>query len=469
MTIQAYFLDSVSGQICKIDAPLLLAGRTEVSDYHQLVKAVSDPASKGSRRLRAKYGTQIDGVKCASKPFDMALYAYAGTLNTYHARAVRAKVKDIVGRPWRIVGEGPQALKIRIANFFRHAFGRKTFSEGMGCVWSDYEALGNGYLEVVPNAKGEPAELAHVPATEVWIRLDELGYVQQKNAEYAHFRTYGIDESLFPSEGAADPLTRGKGVTSLIHFSRYSPWSPFYGIPAVMPAWNALTLMTLVAEFNLQFFSNNAIPDYAVILEGEPAEGATDLIREYFTRHLKGQAHKTLVLETPNGAKVRFEKLTSDAAREASFRLLRQDCRDEILHAHGVPPQKVGIVETGKLGGNLATEQIEEYKNSIVTPGQEQLVARLNLIIELGFKTTNWTFKFEPYDTEDRKKNADVDSVYLDRRVLTPNEVRVQRYPNLLPLEGGDEPLTAPGLSELAAVDEALKEVQREIREAVAK
>lgn len=465
MKIQAFLLDSASGQVCKIDAPLLMASRQEVSEYHQVVKSISD--QKGSRRLREKYGTQIDGVKCASRPFDLALYAYATTLNTYHARAVRAKAKDIVGRPWKIAGDGPQAAKDRITDFFRHAFGRKTFAEGMGCVWSDYEALGNGYLEVIPNQKGEPAELAHVPATEVWIRLDELGFVQQKNAEYAHFRAYGVEDDRYPKEGDNDPLAANKAFTSLIHFSRYSPWSPYYGIPSVMPAWNALTLMTLVAEFNLQFFSNNAIPDYAVILEGESAEGAVDTIKEYFTKHLKGQAHKTMVLETPGGGKVRFEKLTSDAAREASFRLLRQDCRDELMHAHGVPPQKVGIVETGKLGGNLATEQIEEYKNSIVTPGQEQVVTRLNEIIERGFKITNLRFEFEPYDTEDRKKNADVDAAYLDRRVLTPNEVRSRRFPDLKPLEGGDEPITAPATSDLLGVDEALKELQRDIRQAV--
>jgi phage portal protein BeeE len=464
MKVQAFLLDSASMQAVRVSSPLLIQGAAQPAEHHYLMKAVSDPASRGSRALRQKFGTQLDGVQCAGRPFDMALYAYAATINTYHSRAVRAKVKDIAGRPWRITGEGQDAAKRRLTEFFRNAFGRRSFGDGLSCVWTDYEALGNGYLEVIPDAAGQPAELAHVPATEVWVRLDGLGYVQQKGGAFAHFRAFGAPAEDFSGLKPEDPLA-GE-TTALIHFSRYSPWSPFYGIPAIMPAWAAVVLFQLVAEYNLHFFNNNAIPDYAVILEGEVEDGAIDVIREYFKTHLKGQAHKTLCLATPGGGKIRFEKLTSDSAREGSFRLLRQDCRDEILHAHGVPPQKVGIVETGKLGGNLSTEQIEEYKNSIVTPGQEALASRLTQIIEAGFGIPGLRFEFEPFDTEDRKRNAEVDAAYLDRNVLTPNEVRSLRYPQLPPLAGGDEPLRPTTLSDLAGLEDAIGKIQAYMREA---
>ncbi|MGE5487561.1 MAG: phage portal protein [bacterium] len=460
----AFLLDSISGAVIKVESPRLLEGMIRPAEYFEVAKAVTEAA--GSKRIREKYGTTLDGVMCAARPFDFYLYAYAATLNTYHSRAIRAKVKDIVGRPWEIVGDGPAGLKERIWTFFNTAFGEMTLGEGLGNVWTDYEALGNGFLEVIPNAKGEPAELAHIPATEVWIRLDGLGYVQQKNGEYAHFRKYGADPKLYAELPANDPLASGRERTSVIHFCRYFPWSLYYGIPPIMPAWNRLALMVLEAEYNLSFFNNNAIPDYAVILEGEWEDNAEDVIREYFKRHLKGQAHKTLALRSPQGGKITFEKLTSDL-KEGSFRLLRIDCRDEILHAHGVPPQKVGIVETGKLGGNLASEQIIEYKNSIVTPGQEMVAGRLNRIIEIGFGTTDLYIQFEPYDTEDRRLNAEVDQIYINAGVRTPNEVRAERFPWTEPLEGGDEPRRAPAIGDLWNIDEALQGVQREIREAI--
>lgn len=467
--IQAYVYDSASGAVAKVNSPLMLDARHQLAEYHEIVKAVSEPPSKGSRRLKQRIGAQIDGVACASRPFDMALFAYAATVNTFHARAISAKAKDIVGRPWMIIGDGSTAERTLIGNFFSRAFGRRSFAAGMKCVWTDYEALGNGYLEVIPSVKGTPAEFEHIPATEMWVRLDGLGYVQSKAGEFSHFRAWGVDPAQFQDVDANDPLASGKDVTSVIHFNRYSPWSPYYGLPSILPAWSAVCLMTLVAEYNLTFFGNNAIPDYAVILEGDVEEGAEEVIRTYFKRHLKGQAHKTLVLSTPAGGKIRFDKLTDSSAREGSFRLLRTDCRDEILQAHGVPPQKVGIVETGKLGGNLSSEQIREYQLSIIDPGQAAIIEQMNSVIVDGFGVTDIEFAFERTDIEDRLVNAQVDQIYLDRGVLVPNEVRGDRFPYLEPLDGGDEPLRAPTLADLTGVDDAVGALQREVREAIAK
>ncbi len=459
---RVFLLNSATGAIVEMARPVLMDGLAQPAEYFEVAKAVVAPGP-GSKRLRDKYGTTVDGVLCASRPFDFALFAYATTLNTYHSRAIRVKAKDIVGRAWSITGEGAEPLRARIESFFRNAFGDLTFGEGMSQVWTDYEALGNGYLEVVPTAKGEPAELAHIPATEMWIRLDGRGFVQAKNGDYAHFARFGADVSDLPER---DPL-RADSRNSVIHFSRYMPWSPYYGIPSIMPAWNRMVLMTLECEYNLSFFMNNAIPDYAVILEGEWEDGVEKMIEQYFRTHLKGQAHKTLTLHAPTGSKVHFEKLTSDNAKEGAFRLLRTDCRDEIVHAHGVPPQKVGIVETGKLGGNLATEQLREYKESTVEPGQEKVQARLNKLIATGFGTQDFTFTFAPYDIDDRKLNADIDVAYINAQVRTPNEVRAERFPGTEPLEGGDEPRRQPTAGDLFGVDQALQETQREIREAI--
>jgi hypothetical protein len=463
---KVFVLNSQSGEIAKVNSPFLLEAASSQAEFYLIAKAVGEGKSIGSRKLREKYGTVLDGVSCATRPFDFYLYAFATTLNTYHARAIRAKVKDIVGRSWRLNGEAPKAIQAALTEFFTNAFGELTFSQGMGNVWTDYESLGNGYLEVVPTVKGEPAELTHIPSTEMWVRLDQLGFVQQKNGLYSHFRLFGAPPEWYADLPASDPLAKGKEATSVIHFSRYFPLSPYYGVPSIMPAWNKLALMVLETEYNLQFFNNNAIPDYAVILDGEWADDAESLISEYFRTHLKGQAHKTLVMQAPNGGKITFEKLTSDNAKEGSFRLLRQDCRDEILQAHGVPPQKVGIVETGRLGGNQGSAQITEYKNSIVEPGQESVATALTKIITTGFEVKGLAFEFDPYDIEDAKLEADIDAIYLDRKVLTPNEVRKDTRPELPPLPGGDEPLSTKGDAG-ASAEPVLQEMQRDLKKAI--
>ncbi len=466
---KAFLFDSRTGHSYELASSSLLSVQKDLTAFLEVNKAATSN-STGSKRLMQKYGTMVGGVKVASRPFDFATYAFAATLNTYHARASRAKAKDIVGRPWQLVGEATVAKKMEIEAFFKTAFVSsfgKTFGEGMMDVEIDYQSLGNGYLEVVPSVAGFPAELTHIPATEVWIRLDRLGYVQALNGEYTHFRAWGVPEASYEALSETDPLSSGKGqaCTALIHFSSYWPFSPYYGLPSIMPAWNAVVILQLIAEYNLQFFGNNAIPDYAVIVSGEASDDLRDVIKTYFQSHLKGQAHKTLVIDTPSGQSIKFEKLTSDGVKDGSFRLLRTDCRDEILHAHGVPPQKVGIVETGKLGGNLASEQIEEYKQTIVTPGQERVETRLNTLIAAF--DSSLIFQFTSYDNNDLKTEADIDAIYLDRNVVTPNEVRTLRFPDQEPLPGGDGVLHPTTLGDAASLEATVSELQQAIYSAV--
>lgn len=457
-------IDTTGAHIVRVSHVMAdaLSQSTEFVAKAQQIGALTDQKEPGSQKLTDIYGVTLDGADCAIKPFDFFIYAFATSLNTYHARCGQTKAKDVVGRPWNIVGEGTESVKKEITDFFVNSFGEKTFGEGMQLVWKDYEWLGNGYLEVIPTADGKrPARFEHIPSTEMWIRLDGLGYLQQKNGRFSHFLGFGVQ----PEDLAAAAISESSGIrkatTSIVHFSNYFPWSLYYGIPCIMPAWNRMALAVLETEYNLGFFSNNAIPDYAVVLEGDWGEDAEQTIQQYFRTHLKGQSHKTMVLRTAQGAKATFEKLTSDNAKEGGFRLLRIDCRDEVLHAHGVPPIKVGLTETGKLGGNQASEQIVEYKNGVVTPGQEKVEARLNRIIEWGWPGSGFAFKFEPYDTDDLIANSQVDGAYLDRDVITPNEVRAIRFPSFDPLEEGDLPLSA---TRQAA---PMGELQKVIRQAV--
>jgi hypothetical protein len=116
----------------------------------------------------------------------------------------------------------------------------------------------------------------------------------------------------------------------------------------------------------------------------------------------------------------------------------------------------------------LASEQIVEYKNSIVEPGQEKVATRLSLLIERGFGAVGLAFKFDPYDTEDRVANANVDNIYLNGGVLTPNEVRESRFPGREPLEGGDQVNRPAQFGDLAGVEGVLAEVQQTLRGQVA-
>lgn len=455
---RAYLYSSGSGRVTKVHSPLLLEATAGPAEFVEVFRAVTQGG--GSKRLREKYGETMAGVRVARRPFDMALYAYASVVNTYNAKCVDRKASDICGRPWQIVGDAPETKKKELEALFKNSFGEKGFGVGMKCLWTDHEAVGNAYLEVIPDGTGKPAAFAQIPAVEVWFRLDGLGFVQRKGSDFAHFRAHFLEKERFRELPETDPLHDSHKPNTAIHFAKYSPFSPFYGLPDVMPAIGAVALFQLIREYNLAFFENNAIPDYAVILEGEWDDDAEEVIETYFKEHIKGKAHKTMVLSTGQGNKVTFQKLTDEGAKEGSFRLARKDARDEIIQAHGVPPQKVGIVETGALGGNAGAEQIRDYQESVVEPGQELVASAMTRLIAESLEVANARFEFIPVSLDDDKLNADIDDKYVKMGAITAFEVRRQRYPEL-PEDPEDFAVTQAA-GELA---EAVKGLQKTVRE----
>ncbi|MCB1020621.1 MAG: phage portal protein, partial [Acidobacteria bacterium] len=426
---QVYLLNSGTGRVVKVHSPLLLAATAGPAEFAEVYRSATTSSSK---KLREKLGETVNGVRVAKKPFDMALYAYAAVVNTYNSKCIARKATDIVGRPWQIVGDAAETKRKEIETWLKGLFGAKSFGAGMRCLWTDYEAVGNAYLEVIPSRdRTMIAGFEQIPAVETWIRLDGLGYVQRKGSDFAHFRAHFVDEARFRELPKGDPLHVDNDVHTAIHFSSYSSFSAFYGLPDLLPAIGAVALYQLIREYNLSFFENSAVPDYAVILEGEWDDDAAGVIETYFREHLKGKSHKTMVLETGAGNSIKFERLTAEEAKEGSFRLARKDARDEIIQAHGVPPQKIGIVETGALGGNVGKEQLEDYRESVVEPGQELVASIINRLIAETLKVTNARFEFVPVSLEDDKLNANIDDTYVHMGAITAKEVRKQRYPEL--------------------------------------
>lgn len=428
---RVFLLDGDGQVIARLSTPLL--------------KALAD---RGTDRIGVTGTTQVGGVPCAARPFDMDLYAFAYTVNTYHRRACAVKAQDIVGRGWELVAEterdGDARAWDEIRAFLKACHPNMSLTELLVNVEKDYQSLGNGYLEVRRNALGRPAGLEHYQAPTMYVRTDGLGFVQRVRNQAAYLKRFGdLEKRLVP--GTQDRQHE------MVHLADYDPTSLHYGLPCIMPAFGRLALMQLELEYNSQFFGNSAMGRWAVILEGAWDDDAEDKIKEYFKSKVKGSHHQTLVLNNPDGTKVTFQRLDIDA-KDSQFRFLRQDSRDEILQAHGVPPLLVGLVETGALGGNVGSEQLTQYRDSIVIPGQERWNDVINRIIQAGWPNCGWVFELHAYTLDERQLNAQVDQIYLTHRVLTPNEVRATRFPDMEAL---------PELPELGALEQKIEALQK--------
>ena len=395
-------------------------------------------------------------------PLDLVKLASFYDESTWHRNAVRVKARDLVGHGWLLDPEfeegadppGAAADQERLDAFFWNG-GVDGFTEVEGLdgpvplysslsevlerVLIDLDTIGNGYLAVIRDdrASGAPTWYAHVQGSHVKAHKDRVRYRWEEGREQRHwFKRFGLGVDVHVRDGRVHPLGSlplPERAPELIHFATYTPTDDYYGLPNVTPAIGGMVMDLLAREFNIKFFENNAVPQYAILLEGVEEEDVTDetqqVIRDFFATS-RGDPHRTLVLSTPASptgeakSTLRFERLAVEV-REGHFRLLREDARNEVLVAHAVPGYRLGLAITGQLGGSNITEADEIYKAEEIDPRREMLEERINrLIVRGGFGIDSWSFRFRQMDNSDMGREVDTWVKLTATALATPNEAR---------------------------------------------
>jgi HK97 family phage portal protein len=195
-------------------------------------------------------------------------------------------------------------------------------------------------------------------------------------------------------------------------------------VPDIVPAMSAIVGDKAAREFNVDFFSHNAVPRMAIIVEGgQLSEEVLEQLRHFMESEVKGQGHKTLVLEVPgHEAKVRLEKLTVGGTEDAAFLEYRKANRDEVLLVHRVPPSKVTVVENANLAN--AKDQDKTFREQVVRPEQRRIEYRLNRLIREQLGIGDWAFRFKEMDLTEALEEAEVARKYAEIGALTVDEIR---------------------------------------------
>lgn len=299
-------------------------------------------------------------------------------------------------------------------------------------VYTDYEATGNGYLEIGRTSSGEIAYLGHVPATGMRVRRKRDGFVQMVNAKSAvFFRNYGDQET-------SDPIGNDGNPHEIIHFKKYTPRSDYYGIPDVIPAVGAVAGSKYAAIYNLDYFENKAVPRHVIVVKGSTLSASAEkALYEFFDVKLKGKNHRTLYVPLPNDdpdRKIDFEiKPVEAGVQEASFIKYKDNNRDEILGAHRTPISKVAIVPGVSLSS--ARDSDKTFKEQVTRPQQDIFERRINQIVKE--KSDIFVFALNELSLTDEDTQSKIDERYLRMQVITPNEVRSRM--GLPGIDGGDE------------------------------
>lgn len=388
-----------------------------------------------------------------------------------------------------------------ISDFIENCSNQMTFQQEVYLTAYDREAIGWTGIEVIRNLGGKACKIRKIPGRRLRTLENFEGFVEIRDgnesyfghSQYTYYQPFGEkikvkimdpdderkiangeiseDEVEFYYEqydpnkhGELDRIENDKlefnlvskytgqpieftaenfkehAANEVLFFQKEHPNTVYYGQSDISSALNAVRAIYNIDQFLDNFFKNNCVPRWAVLIEGPRVNPKVKQeIAKYFQKEVKGENGQTMVLSVPNqggkDSKITFKKLDTDI-KEADFQQTRKDYRQDIITAHGVPPTLLTIVEAANMGSGKGTAQSEQYKDRFIVPAQIYWAAKLNKLFKLGLGVIHAKIEFDPLDVRDSFFAAQALNLYLQSGVLTPNEARNQL--NLEPVEGGD-------------------------------
>jgi len=386
-------------------------------------------------------------------PYNLDYLSRVYELSTYNYSAVNAKVSNIVGlgydfvetrktnEAFDLISDEKQLERARkklnrlrqdLNTWLDETNEEELFIETLKKAYTDLEVTGNGYIEIGRTTSGNIGYIGHIPAKTMRVRRLRDGFIQLLYGKAVFFRNFGDTETENPIAGVADR------PNEVIHLKKYTPTNNYYGIPDIVAATNALAGNEFAAKYNLDYFENKAVPRYIVTVKGAKLSPESERkLLEFFQVGLKGKNHRSLYVPLPADSpdsKVEFKMEPVEAnTQESSFNKYRQANRDEILLAHRVPINKIGVPEGVSLAN--ARDADKTFREQVCAPAQMILEKILNKIIEE--KTDALLIKFNQLTLTDEDTQSKIDERYLRMKVITPNEVRIRK--GMVPVDGGDE------------------------------
>ena len=466
---------------------------------------------------KASKVTSLDDI--VNTPYNPDTLSRFLDIDPVHYRCVHTKVIDSIGGKYELVnitGKDKDAQIEKdleeIKNFIEDCNDTEEFQDMLTKVDMDQESIGYATIEVVRSMDKKVRYLYHTPAARIRSLRGFTGYVERFYSAFSTDLENGItpgeqDEVYYQpfGEKVVSPTRKkldgsperynpkydgdiSKAVWNLkdkkdlnvqlqvgdiknsaneiIFIKKAHSKSAHYGVPDWIPALGALKGNLNIRDFFFQYFEHNAVPQYAVIVKGASLkDDVKEMIQEYFSTHVKGQHHSTLIIPIPAAAggnvEVVFERLSAEV-KEGSFQETKKNNQKDIIVAHGMTPAIIGIVEGSSLGSGKGTAQNEVYKNRIVVPRQARWERTLNKIFAIGLGIITVGIEFDDLDIGDKREQRENALAFLKDGVINRNEVR-KTCKLGDSIEGGDRYTIVNG-GTIVFVDEITPEAQEEIR-----
>ncbi len=230
---------------------------------------------------------------------------------------------------------------------------RETFS-----AWAlDYLVFGNAYLERPRNLLGGAMKLRHALAKYTRRGGDALE---------CYWFIQGTQEHEFTSG-------------SLHHLREHDINQEVYGLPEYLAALQSAWLNESATLFRRRYYNNGSHAGFILyVSDAQQNQQDVDNIREAL-KNAKGPGNfRNLFLYSPGGKKDGVQVIpVSEVAARDEFAHIKNVSRDDVLAAHRIPPQLLGIVPQNSGGFGSITEAARIFHASEIEPLQQRL-ATLN-------------------------------------------------------------------------------------------
>jgi PBSX family phage portal protein len=239
----------------------------------------------------------------------------------------------------------------------------------------DFLVMGNAFLEDVPNALGRTAMLRNSLSLSTRVGLKPGQYWFVNNRFEAHEFEAG----------------------RIIHLAEHDVAQEIYGRPEYLCAFQSLLLNENATLFRRRYYINGGHAGFVFYLnEATLSNEDADAIREAM-RSARGTGNfRNIFIHAPNGKKDGVQIIPiSEVAAKDEFLNIKNVTRDDVLAAHRVPPQLLGVVPTNTGGfGDVRTASDVFFDNEIV-PLQTRM-------LEINGRLGREVIRFAPHEPQTR-------------------------------------------------------------------
>lgn len=403
------------------------------------------------------------GGNIIEPPIDVEALKQLKTMSVTHRKCLKAVAVDTVLNGWvanNLTDNGKDTNKERIEYFMKDydsLDALKKFKESE-------RTFGYGVVEILQDNAGEVKGFKHIRSTTVRMCKGRKSVVQEINGKKVYFKIAGTTDEDINCEngnfGKVPPELRG---ASVLWINGDSDDSDVYGEPEYFASIPTIISDHLLREFNYNGLKNGRIPNYLIIISGnfsdeDEIDPETNEKYSPFERDMeealsgvKNKPGSALVYTIPtsgvDGSNINVEviKLTEEMT-DASYEKMRQSNQDEILEAHEVPPQRLGINPTGALGGNLSLEINKQYNSKVIHPAQNQLENMLNkVVIKRMMQIDDFELIANGLDVDDSQVKYENALKAVDNGVMKPKELR-ENFAEMLHINPEEDDITNPEL-----------------------